>query len=327
MNFSSKNMARHKSAREVWFRIRLNAELCAIKLFVSIMKVCPAKLTLLKALSRLDALVSSRIDPKRRAGVFAFADHIGEERRSAFANKYFIGLSKCRVFTTLFYEAPDCLRQYISMQGHEALMEAAAHGKGLVILGAHYGPAVITDTLTQKGFDIRTVYATDWRAFIEETSGRTLPGLMRNRWVFMADPARSFVAGRDERRILRHLNTGGAVVMTIDAPRDDAGGTITDFLGRELRLNHFPFKLALKYDVPVFFYATEETHQGYVIDFNAVAFDSAEDGLAQYAAFFSDRIRRSPHLWRLLPKFCAFGPPDSRGEARRPEKPRFSLES
>lgn len=117
----------------------------------------------------------------------------------------------------------------------------------------HYGPLLYSYLLKEiYGVDIKSFARKEtlrgWRVAHEMAIGP----LKSARTAFLSAPGNFIEAGLSEKELVRHLKAGAAVTIPIDIPREGEGGTEVELLGYPVRLNYFPFKLALSYKAPLF---------------------------------------------------------------------------
>jgi lauroyl/myristoyl acyltransferase len=122
------------------------------------------------------------------------------------------------------------------------------------------------------------------------------------------DSRLTLAAGISERELVRHLRSGGVVYMLVDFPRERSGGFSADLFGRRMSFNSFPFKLALRYDAPVFFVCLERSgNGGYRLSVEPLGpFETPDEGGSKYVSRLQTRLAAYPFMWLFLPNFTGW---------------------
>ncbi len=270
-----------------------------LRITVFLIRISPFKIFTMEILIRFAALrilLSRKRSPWSEIAGFAKLNGV-TDTGWRYAYRYFVEQARCGTWSHLYYELPNQLNKYITIEGLGELKEATRHGQGAVLVGAHFGPSIVTFLLQQKGVvtrpvvgDQRLLQNPDIRHFRRRlTSSR--------RRTFLGQEMRSFEANKSERDLVRHVRQGGVVSMLIDYPRPQVGGAPVCLFGKPLRLYYFPFKLAQKYGVPVFFYFFEITPGGrYRLRLAPAGdFSSPAAGAADYASRLEEHIQNHPY--------------------------------
>ncbi|MCK4267467.1 MAG: hypothetical protein KAX16_01440 [Actinomycetia bacterium] len=221
---------------------------------------------------------------------------------SLFALKYFIQRGKDNAWAVAFSEAFGSLEKYLIIENKEQLVQAVSLNKGALLLGAHYGPPIYTNILERLGFDLRTLVSEEnYRAL---KNPRRTGALSSAKSVsFLRDTHRLSIAGKSEKGLIRHLKGGGVVNVLLDSGTiQKTAGVAVDFLGKSTRFSYFPFKVSIKYDVPVFFcFFAPAAKGGYRLRLIRVdGFSDPEEGVSKYVSFLESQIKVNPFMWRIV---------------------------
>lgn len=300
----------HKhTIRDRW---RVNRKLLIIKAMALAVKASPFKIPLIKAfaalrcINRIPRIIKKR---RRRETLLKFARHIGDQTPDwLYVSKYFFRNEYDRLLDVLFFEVP-ALKHYIAVEGSGLLTDAIKEDRGVVLVGAHYGPRLLIGMLNEMGIHPKWLRNNTLHEQIEYMRKLALPGLL-TKDITSFDPEYSLPARRSEKEFVRHLKNKGVVVMLIDSPSKDENGEMVKYFGVEARLHSFPFKLALKYNAPVLFYCFEKTDNGgYRLHFTRLmSFSTPKEGVEKYSALVQHLVKKYPYMWmygdaflRLLP--------------------------
>lgn len=197
----------------------------------------------------------------------------------------------------MYFEAGESLRRYVDVDGLEMVHKAVDAGKGALLIGAHYGPSLGSAKLHQMGFAVRPL-AGGHNVRRYQAAARLRPKwLADKKSIFMAGEVSAMAFPANGKRLLNHVRQGGVSVMLLDSPA--TGGAECEFFGRTERFSYFPFKLALKYDAPVFFYYFDRMPKaGYAMRVRACsAFATPDAGAQAYATFLEAIVKLAPEMW------------------------------
>lgn len=284
-----------------------NSRLLAVKLTASVIALSPDKALTVSLLGMPYGIWLMLTKAGRWASIAAFSRLVNPGRPAwFFVPKYFIREAEGILWSVAFYEADNAIGRHVTFENSECLKEAVESGRGALILGAHYGPRVPLRLLKEKGIEAKVLVATATADHLVMASKCGLAPLMTRKVEFLVDGDRMLCPRKSEKRLLRYVKSGGAVLMLVDFPSYSRSGEVVQFLGSKFRFNDFAFKLALKHDVPVFFIFLEGEGRG---SFRAViepceGFGTPEEGLRMYAAALESRIKRDPSAWMYLSKYC-----------------------
>jgi|GEM_PF-4983333 len=221
-----------------------------------------------------------------------------------FALKYYSTYARIYLLSHLIYDDTGSLGSYVSVEGSDAVKRAMQEGRGVIILGCHYGPPVMMPVLRELcGIPVRVV--TGERVHFNVTAA--LKPLLTPKMRYIS-PEEVFRAGKDTAKVIRHLHGGGALYILNDLNSSGPGVTAVDFLGRKINFSNFPFKASLKYSVPLFFtILRDDGPEHYNLEF--IPFDDSlgvEGGLKSYMSLVASQIKTSPYKWTLGNDFSSW---------------------
>lgn len=275
------------------------------KITAGAVRLAPCKICAIELLTCVVALESFLLSLRARPwrDIAGFAKLTGATDAGwRFLWRQVLGQARRKVWTSLYYELPDQLDKYISLEGLSQLEDAIQQGQGAVLLGAHYGPRLTTFLLQRQGIDVRPLIA---QQSIERMQYfRSLPRLVSTRRVaFFCNEMRPFASRRSERDLVRHVKKGNVVFIAIDMPFET--GALVRLFGQPMKLPYFPFKVAQRYEAPVFhcFFETAPSG-GYTLRITPAGdFSTPEEGAADYARHLEKQVRSYPHSWDSIPSF------------------------
>jgi lauroyl/myristoyl acyltransferase len=219
--------------------------------------------------------------------------------------KYFVQQGKDGVWGYVFCEAPSVLDQYVSTQNADSVKHALARGKGAIVIGAHYGPVLHTYILNRMHFNVKALLAGKFVTELHNAGSLVLKPLRSATVMFLTDPSVVLVSGKDEKHFVEHVKKGGVVITDIDYPGPAGKGETVTFFGLSICPHVFLFRLALKYEIPVFFSLLNNIRMsGYRMDFvPSGEFSTPEEGFRRYVSYLQAQIKEYPFMWGMIPHF------------------------
>jgi hypothetical protein len=284
--------------------IYTNLKFLYVKSLAAMIRTLPGEVVWLDRISRIFGMGAMALQIHRWKAIAAFARHGGGEIRGLrYIATYYAQWARDRVWCELFFEAHPVVRPHFRMEGGALLQEMSRNGKGGILLGAHYGPPVYRVMFKDLGLDVRQVIGEGIKRNLEAQDRLGLPFLKTARIRAFAETQDNYLARKSEREVLRGIRRGAWMLMFMDVPRLEPGGSTAEFFGRPVRYHDFPFKVALRYGVPVLFcYFRRDRRPGYRLCIEPCGpIASAGEGVRRYASFFEGRIREDPYLWIHVP--------------------------
>lgn len=181
----------------------------------------------------------------------------------------------------------------VSGPGLEALKEAQAAGKGVIIVSGHFGQwEAIRSVIKMHGMESGAVYRPQKNRHYER---RIRAGIEAGGMPILATGRVGTMA------LVRHLRTGGIISILLDEKYSE--GVRIPFLGHDALTSLSAAQLALKYDIPMIpaFGTRIEDGNAFQVDFEAPI--PHTDSLTMTRAFndsLSARIMQNPEQWYWL---------------------------
>ena len=287
-------------------RLALNLKFLAIRLIGISIGVVPFKAFLLNSFGSIVGLFFMFLRIGQWRAIKRFARHIGSPLPALlYIAKYFVQQGKDGVWGYVFCEAPSVLDQYVTMQNVEVMKQALARGKGVIVLGAHYGPTLSTYMLDRMHFNVKTLVARRFVAQLHDFGTLVLKPLRSKKVVFLNESGVVLMSRQEEKYLFDHVKKGGMVKMDIDYPGPARDASKAPFLGISISAHLFPFRLALKYDIPIFFCFFNKNKYGtYIMNFiPSGEYSTPEEGFRRYLSRLQAQIEEYPFMWGMIPRF------------------------
>ena len=282
---------------------RLTTTFILFRLVAIVIRIIPFPLVIIRIVSHLAVSVLI-LDLKNWRNIVRFFDHIGGScPRWKSVYKYYQEHSFSKIWCFMLYEVPSLWGKDVSMRELEPLKDVIGSGKGAILLGSHYGPWIANFLLAKANIVSRPYVA----KYMTKRSKATLRN--RNSLEFLKSRYHRFTGGLDyiytgsEREMIQHLKDGGIIMFYNDIIFSERDTFIPFvFLGIQVRFSEFPFRVALKYDVPILYFNTIKLQSGAyqlkVVEFNT--FSSPLEGLGQYVSYLERDILKNPYPWGFL---------------------------
>jgi lauroyl/myristoyl acyltransferase len=287
-------------------RLALNVRFLIIRLIGISVGVVPFKTLFLNSFGVVTGVMLMFLKIGQWGEIKRFARHSGSPLPALpYIVKYFVQQGKDGVWGYVFCEAPSSLDRYVTMQNIEALKQALAGERGAIVLGAHYGPGVCAYMMKRMQFNVKVLIAGEFLTQLRNYGTMVLKPLRSKHVILLTDPGLVLVSRKDEKRLVEHIRKGGMVLTDIDFPGGAGKAETTPFFGLSIYRQTFMFRLALKYDIPIFFCRLNNIRRGgYRMDFiPSGEYSTPEEGFMRYISGLQAKIEEYPFMWSMIPHF------------------------
>lgn len=287
-------------------QIALNIQSLVIRLTGIFIRIVPFKAFSLNSLGIVSGLFLMILRIGHWGKIIRFARHIGNRQPALiFLMKYFAQHGKDGVWGYVYCEAPSVLDQYVATGNAEALGNALMGGKGAIVIGAHYGPTLYTYLFYRMHFNVKALLAREYIMTLRDAGTLVLKPFRSKKLMFMNDSGIVLTSHEQERHFVSHVRKGGLIATHLDFPGPESRETAVRFFGLSIYPHVFLFRLALKYNIPVFFCLFKNIkHGGYRLDFiPGGEYATPEEGFKRYLSHLQGRIEEYPFMWSMIPRF------------------------
>jgi lauroyl/myristoyl acyltransferase len=209
---------------------------------------------------------------------------------------FFFHRARFRLWNQLCFAHPETTCASFSLTGLERVLDKGREGRGVILLGIHTIVSVYGIILRHLGVPLQILTT---EPDVLEHGRMPTDGLDTPRRRFIGSHLSLLPAGRSERALLRHLLGGGCALIVNDYPSPNGRGMALPLLGQEVTYSLFPFRLALRHDIPLL-YCVHRVTAGGGIEISCIEpphFSDPGEGLRHYLAFLEGEIRSSPPFW------------------------------
>lgn len=159
--------------------------------------------------------------------------------------------------------------------------------------------------MNRMHFNMKALLAKEFVTQLHRAGTLVLKPLRSEKVNFLNSPGVVLVSLKDEKHLVEHVKNGGMVVTNIDFPGPARKGEPTPFFGLSICPHVFLFRLAIKYDIPIFFCLFNNVRRrGYRMDFiPSGEYSTPEEGFRRYISRLQTHIEEYPFMWSMIPHF------------------------
>ncbi len=225
--------------------------------------------------------------------------------QSALGNllRYHLAQSDQAAWSALVHNAWDHALKYNDFSSIDDIRRIVDRGKGMLLLGMHYGAFFGGYVLYQSGLN-PAILAN--QVNVPDLPRAPLRKFLANEYVFRGSYDGIAKAGYGERRFVSMMLARRPGMIIIDGIAE-ANFILAKCLGVDYPIVIFPFKLAIAHDFPVaIMWFSKIKGKGYKLNIREITFSTVEEGAAQYAALLDQIVRADPFLWFYGPDFASY---------------------
>jgi len=215
---------------------------------------------------------------------------------------YYIKIYIYRIWFLTFYENKNTFHKYINVKDIGLVMRELSGGKGVIIIGFHCSVRIYGLIFYENKIRLKILASAD---FYKKTNPMLISCLQTKLDRYINNNYCFVEANYSERALVRHVINGGAVLVYIDFPLTEGKSYEMNFFGYPIKFSAFPFKMALRYNIPLFFSFVSERKDGsYSLSvIPSGNFSTPEEGLSKYIQMLQAVIKENPFMWAFTPVF------------------------
>lgn len=273
------------------------------KIFGLIIRYTPYKVLVIEIVSVFVGIFVMWRRLGQQQEISAFAKYIGSRIPGRlFYLKYYFQQVRDKLWEIAYFEATESLKKYFLIEGTQELYRALKEGKGAILVGPHYGPTLYSFQFRQMNIDFKIASVKIFFNKLNELSKLGIKFSNHKLIHILSETATS-----SEKELVRHLKEKqGAIVIHADVMQKGNRGCVdVNMFGHWIKFSYFPFKLALKYDTPVFFFSFKKISKGgYSLNFVPIdSFSTPEEGVYKFASCLEAQLKLNPYPWDFVPHF------------------------
>ena len=218
------------------------------------------------------------------------------QKNILFLFNYFLNKTYDRIFSRLIAEDPNKYLKYVCIEGAEYVRQFMDNDRGVILITGHFGPVFRTLLFKEvfgigpssfmsadnkkvfcNSFTKKNQIISSFPIYVVGEENKFLEGLMRKEWIFF-------------------LN---------DVPLKKRASCKHTLFGKNIYFSELPFKLAIKYNIPILFIGTTRIKRQYRLSIIPIdEFYTQEEGLEKYIALIEKMLCHDPYKGNCIAEEC-----------------------
>jgi len=192
-----------------------------------------------------------------------------------------------RIFPHLLAENPKKYLRYIRMEGEKHVRQMISKDTGVILISGHFGPMFRT-FLFKEVFDIGVSTFSNMRFKEKVSASRAKLHQVNSSFPYYAvGEEKQFQEGLLRKEWINFLN---------DVPVGKRDSNQQTLFGKRIYFSELPFKLSLKYNIPVLFVGTTKISRDFFVSIAPIeGFQTPAEGLRQYIGLVEKTLIRDPY--------------------------------
>nr|WP_321358065.1 hypothetical protein [uncultured Draconibacterium sp.] len=199
------------------------------------------------------------------------------------------------ILSRVLYSYPDYFSKYVILKGEHYVKDLQHSNKGVLVIGNHGGPFMLQTFLFSKIFNIPlSSYSASWLKN-NKNFGEEINQLIEESPVYFTG---------EEKKFLNALLSGEWINILLDVTVNSHHSPNCVFANHNIQFSKFPFRIALKYDIPILYVEIKREEKGNKIQINIQPinnFLNAEEGLNKYVQYLESTIFSDNYSNTLMP--------------------------
>jgi lauroyl/myristoyl acyltransferase len=217
------------------------------------------------------------------------------QRNVVFVYNCFLSESYNWIFRHLVAENPNKYLKYVSIEGKEYVRRLMDKDTGVILISGHFGPMFRT-LLFKELFGIGvSSFATADNKKKYLNSPEKKNKIISSFPIYAVGEEKQFQEGLLRKEWINFLN---------DVPVEKRGSHNYTLFGKNIYLSEFPFKVSLKYNIPILFVGTTRIKRQYHVSIMPMnEFHTQGEGLEKYIALLETLLCRDPYAGSFIAEY------------------------
>jgi hypothetical protein len=210
------------------------------------------------------------------------------QKNIVFLFNCFLNKTYDRIFPRLIAENPKKYLKYVCIEGEEYVRQLMDNDRGVILISGHFGPVFFRTLLFKEvfGIGISSFSSAGIKKYALNSSAKIHK-------IFSSFPI--YVVG-EEKQFQEGLLRKEWINFPNDVPVKERGSCHHTLLGKNIYFSEFPFKVSIKYNIPILFVGiTKIKRQYYVSIFPIDEFCTQEEGLKKYIVLLERLLCHDPY--------------------------------
>ena len=211
-----------------------------------------------------------------------------------FLFNFFLSESYDKIFSRIIAENPKKYLQYVCIEGEEYVRQLMDNDRGVILISGHFGPMFRTLLFKEVfGIGVSSFAGAGAKKQICNSSEKQYK-IISSFPIYAVGEEKQFLDGLQRNEWINFLND---VSMK---KRDSYQHTL---FGKNIYFSEFPFKVSIKYNVPILFVGTTRIKRQYHVSiFPICEFYTQKEGLEKYIALIEKLLCRDPYAGNSIAK-------------------------
>jgi lauroyl/myristoyl acyltransferase len=199
------------------------------------------------------------------------------------------------IFNHLVAENHDKYLKYVSIEGKEYVRQLKDKDKGVILISGHFGPQFRT-LLFKEVFGIgASSFASEDNKKYFTNSPEKKNKIISSFPIYAVGEEKQFQEGLLRKEWINFLN---------DVPVEERGSHNHTLFGKKIYLSEFPFKVAIKYNIPILFVGTTRIKRQYHVSILPMdEFYTPGEGLEKYIVLMENLLYRDPYAGIIIAEY------------------------
>jgi hypothetical protein len=199
----------------------------------------------------------------------------------------FMAESYGRIFPHLLAEEPGRYMKYISIEGKDYVRQLIDKDTGVILISGHFGP-MFRSFLFKEAFgkDVSSFSNADYKKKVCNASTK----------LYRIISSFPYYAVGEEKQFQDGLLRGEWINFLNDVPVKKRDSNNQTLFGKNIYLSELPFKVAIKYNIPILFIGITRNNRQYTVSIRPMdEFNTPKEGLEKYIALLAELLSKDPY--------------------------------
>lgn len=204
----------------------------------------------------------------------------------------FLSKTYDRIFSHIIAENPKKYLKYVCIEGEEYVRQLMDNDKGVILISGHFGPMFRTLLFKEVfGIGVSSFLGADNKKKFYNSSAKKHK-IICSFPIYAVGEEKQFQEGLLRKEWINFLN---------DLPVKKRGPDHHTLFGKNIYFSELPFKLSIKYNIPILFVGTTRTKHQYLLSILPIAeFCTQEEGLEKYIALIEKLLCHDPYASNFI---------------------------
>jgi len=199
----------------------------------------------------------------------------------------FMAESYSRIFPQLLAENPGRYMKYVCIEGKDYIRQLMDEDTGVILISGHFGP-MFRSLLFKEAFG-KEVSSFAHSAYKNKISNASVK-------LYRINSSFPYYAVGEEKQFEEGLLRGEWINFLNDVPVKKRDSNNQTLFGKNIYLSELPFKVAIKYNIPILFVGITRNKRQYTVSIRPMdKFNTPKEGLGKYIALLAELLCNDPY--------------------------------